>query len=157
MCCRRCPRRRRPLRTHPVVRARFGARAGTAGESTQADSALGCGPSPRHPDVTRLLDCREQPIGRHHDRKAFDCGDGALNEYLRRYARQNHESGGAKTFVAASSSEPARVLGYYANSPGTIEFVGSSISSNDGALALPELDRQVRSGPGASAGRCVTK
>ena len=69
-----------------------------------------------------MLDWQEQPIGRHHDRKAFDCGDDTLNEYLRRYARQNHESGGAKTFVAASSSEPARVLGYYTISPGAIEF-----------------------------------
>ena len=72
--------------------------------------------------MTRLLDWQEEPIGRHHDRKAFDCGDGALDEYLRRYARQNHESGGAKTFVAASSSEPARVLGYYTMGPGAIEF-----------------------------------
>lgn len=69
-----------------------------------------------------MLDWQEHPIGRHHDRKTFDCGDDALNEYLRRYARQNHESGGAKTFVAAFSSEPARVLGYYPISPGAIEF-----------------------------------
>ena len=69
-----------------------------------------------------MLDWQEEPIARHHDRRAFDCGDAALNEYLRRYARQNHESGGAKTFVAASPSEPARVLGYYTISPGAIEF-----------------------------------
>ena len=47
------------------------------------------------------MDWREEPIGRHHDRKSFDCGSRDLNEYLNRYARQNHESGGAKTFVAA--------------------------------------------------------
>ena len=41
---------------------------------------------------------------------------------MRRYARQNHRSGGAKTFVAVSPSEPARVLGYYSISPGAIEF-----------------------------------
>ena len=70
-----------------------------------------------------MLDWQEEPIGRQHDRKTFDCGDAVLNEYLRRYARQNHESGGAKTFVAASSSEPARVLGYYTISPGAIEFL----------------------------------
>ena len=69
-----------------------------------------------------MLDWQEEPIARHHDRRAFDCGDAALDEYLRRYARQNHESGGAKTFVAASPSEPARVLGYYTISPGAIEF-----------------------------------
>ena len=69
-----------------------------------------------------MSDWQEEPTGRHHDRRAFDCGDAAPNEYLRRYARQNHESGGAKTFVAASLPEPARVLGYYTISPGAVEF-----------------------------------
>jgi GNAT superfamily N-acetyltransferase len=65
---------------------------------------------------------REETIGRHHDRKAFDCGTPELNLYLERYARKNHESGGAKTFVAATADEPARILGYYSISPGAIEF-----------------------------------
>ncbi len=65
---------------------------------------------------------REEPIGRHHDRKSFDCGSPDLNRYLHRYARQNHESGGAKTFVAVSAAEPVRVLGFYSISPGAIEF-----------------------------------
>ena len=46
----------------------------------------------------------------------------ALDEYLRRYARQNHESGGAKTFVAVAPEAPAAVLGYYTMSPGAIAF-----------------------------------
>ena len=69
------------------------------------------------------LDWGEEPIDRHHDRKNFDCGARELNEYLGRYARQNHESGGAKTFVAVMPAEPTRVLGYYSISPGAIEFV----------------------------------
>src|SRR5205823_11306917 len=44
------------------------------------------------------------------------------NEYLRRYARQNHETGGAKTFVAVSPDLPAAILGYYTISPGAIAF-----------------------------------
>ena len=68
------------------------------------------------------MDWREEPIGRQHDRKSFDCGTPELNEYLDRYARQNHESGGAKTFVAVSPAEPAHVLGFYSISPGAIEF-----------------------------------
>jgi GNAT superfamily N-acetyltransferase len=67
-------------------------------------------------------DWREEPIGRHHDRDSFDCGVPELNEYLERYARQNHESGGAKTFVAIYPAAPVRVLGYYSISPGAIEF-----------------------------------
>ena len=68
------------------------------------------------------MDWREEPIGRHQDRKSFDCGVEDLNNYLSRYARQNHESGGAKTFVAVSPMKPARVLGFYTISPGAIAF-----------------------------------
>jgi len=69
-----------------------------------------------------LLDWREEPIGRHHDRDGFDCGAPDLNEYIRRYARQNPQSGGAKTFVAVAPAEPARVMGFYSISPGAIAF-----------------------------------
>jgi GNAT superfamily N-acetyltransferase len=72
--------------------------------------------------VTAGLDWREEPIAKHHNRKHFDCGIAALNEYLDRFARQNHESGGAKTFVAVLPTEPNRVLAYYSISPGAIEF-----------------------------------
>jgi GNAT superfamily N-acetyltransferase len=72
--------------------------------------------------VTSPVEWEEQPIGRQHDRKGFDCGSRELNDYLERYARQNHESGGAKTFVAISPADPARVLGFYSISPGAIEF-----------------------------------
>ena len=65
---------------------------------------------------------REEPIGRQHNRSAFDCGVEVLNEYLQRYARQNHESGGAKTFVAVAPGSPAKILGYYSISPGAVAF-----------------------------------
>jgi hypothetical protein len=64
----------------------------------------------------------EEPIARHHDRKGFDCGADALNEYLRRFARQNHARGGSKTFVAAPNEAPNRVLGYYTISPSALDF-----------------------------------
>ena len=69
-----------------------------------------------------MPDWREEPVARYHDRKAFDCGSPDLNDHLTRFARQNHDSGGAKTFVAVAPEEPARVLGFYAISPGSIEF-----------------------------------
>ncbi len=68
------------------------------------------------------LTWREQLIERRHDRKSFDCGVRVLNEYLDRYARQNHRGGGAKTFVAVDPDSPDRILGYYTLSPGAIEF-----------------------------------
>jgi GNAT superfamily N-acetyltransferase len=64
----------------------------------------------------------EVPLGRNHDRTAFDCGDDDLNTYLKRYARQNHASGGAKCFVAVPRDAPERILGFYTLSPASIEF-----------------------------------
>jgi GNAT superfamily N-acetyltransferase len=89
--------------------------------------------------LIRFVDWREEPFGRHHDRKSFDCGAADLNDYLARYARQNHESGGAKTFVAVSSAEPARILGFYSISPGSIEFarVPASVTRKLGRYEVP--------------------
>ncbi len=82
---------------------------------------------------------REAAIGRHHDRKTFDCGTPELNRYLHNYARQNHESGGAKTFIATNNTEPARVLGYYSISPGAIEFarVPAGLTKKLGRYEVP--------------------
>ncbi len=65
---------------------------------------------------------QETPLARSHDRKAFDCGEPALNDYLQKFARQNHESGGAKTFVAVEASAPMTILGYYTLSPASIDY-----------------------------------
>ena len=64
----------------------------------------------------------EAPLAKRHDRAAFDCGDADLNLYLQKYARQNHESGGAKCFVAAPAAAPARILGFYTLSPASLEY-----------------------------------
>ncbi|MER9108566.1 GNAT family N-acetyltransferase [Mesorhizobium sp. M0239] len=65
---------------------------------------------------------QEVPIGRQHNRAAFDCGDADLNIYLQRFARQSHQSGGAKTFVAVTAQDPLRILGFYSLSPASIDF-----------------------------------
>ena len=64
---------------------------------------------------------RIEPLGKSHERSQFACGVPALDQYLARFARQNHESGIAKTFVAAAPDSPRRVLGYYSISAGAIE------------------------------------
>ena len=82
---------------------------------------------------------REEAISRLHERKTFDCGSPELNHYLHNYARQNHESGGAKTFVAVLPVEPARILGYYSISPGAIEFarVPAALTKKLGRYDVP--------------------
>jgi GNAT superfamily N-acetyltransferase len=63
----------------------------------------------------------EAPIAKRHDRASFDCGEPDLNLYLQRYARQNHESGGAKCFVAAPADAPSRIFGFDTLSPASLE------------------------------------
>jgi GNAT superfamily N-acetyltransferase len=60
-------------------------------------------------------------LSRRHDRKPFDCGQPALNDYLQRYARQNQESGVGRTYVAVEDGG-ARVVGFYTLSAGSVEF-----------------------------------
>lgn len=66
-------------------------------------------------DIIRILAIREE-----HRREEFDCGVEALNAYLRRYARQNHEKNIARTYVAVD--EAKQVLGYYSLASASIEF-----------------------------------
>ena len=64
----------------------------------------------------------EEPIAKHHDRKAFNCGDAAMNEFLHRYARQSHDAGGAKTFLAIANSDNTTILGFYSLAPGSLTY-----------------------------------
>lgn len=64
----------------------------------------------------------EEPISRKHDRKAFDCGETALNDFLQRHARQNHERGGAKTFLAIDDADNKTILGFYSVAPGALAY-----------------------------------
>jgi len=65
---------------------------------------------------------REEALTKLHNRQSFDCGDNERNVYLRKYARQAHEKGGAKTFVAAPNASPTDILGYYSISVASIQF-----------------------------------
>jgi len=62
----------------------------------------------------------EESISKNHDRKTFDCGDAGLNQFLQRHARQSHEKGGAKTFLAVDDTGNKKILGFYSLSPASI-------------------------------------
>src|ERR1700740_3257187 len=57
------------------------------------------------------------PLGRSHDLTAFDCGAPALNDYLRKYAWQNHQNRSARTYV---TTRDGRVVGYYTLAAGSV-------------------------------------
>ena len=63
----------------------------------------------------------EEPVAKLHDRAGFDCGDAELNGFLRQFARQSHEAGGTKTFVAVDDAT-GRLLGYYSLAPASISY-----------------------------------
>lgn len=64
----------------------------------------------------------EEPISKKHDWDAFDCGEQALNEFLRRHARKSHDLGGAKTFLAIDDGDDKTILGFYSLSPASVEY-----------------------------------
>jgi GNAT superfamily N-acetyltransferase len=64
----------------------------------------------------------EEAIGKGHDREGFDCGEDALNEFLRCYARKSHELGGAKTFLAIDDSDNKTIVGFYSLSPAAVAY-----------------------------------
>jgi GNAT superfamily N-acetyltransferase len=64
----------------------------------------------------------EEPVSKKHDRDAFDCGEEALNDFLRRYARKSHELGGAKTFLAIDDSDHKTIFGFYSLSPASVAY-----------------------------------
>jgi GNAT superfamily N-acetyltransferase len=64
----------------------------------------------------------EEAIAKQHDRQCFDCGEPDLNTFLKSHARQSHERGAAKTFMAVADAGDPCVLGYYSLSPASVEF-----------------------------------
>lgn len=90
-----------------------------------------------------MLAWHEEPISRKHKREVFDCGEAALNEFLQRYARKNHELGGAKTFLAIDEADKETILGFYSLSPASVEYTRSSA-----------IQRRGRSGRRRASHRC---
>ncbi len=63
-----------------------------------------------------------EPIAKSHDRESFDCGEEALNEFLRKHARKSHELGGAKTFLAIDDAINKNIIGFYSLSPASLDY-----------------------------------
>jgi len=61
------------------------------------------------------------PLQRSHERKDFDCGEPSLNDFLRRYARQNDDKGVSRTYVLLEEGSQV-VVGYYTLSSGSVSF-----------------------------------
>lgn len=63
---------------------------------------------------------RIEPLGSHHDRAAFFCGEPALDRYIRQQASQDARRRVAQVFVAAAE-KPEQIAGYYTLSAASFE------------------------------------
>jgi ribosomal protein S18 acetylase RimI-like enzyme len=64
------------------------------------------------PENAKQSDCRVEPLGQHHNRKAFSSGVEPLDRYLRERAGQDARRRVAAPFVLREGERDA-VLGYY--------------------------------------------
>lgn len=67
---------------------------------------------------------------------SFDCGEAALNEWLQKYAWQNHNSGAARVYVAIDT-EPRRIAGYFCLSAASVEYAGAPARVGKGLAKHP--------------------
>ncbi len=61
-----------------------------------------------------------EPLGKHHDRRAFTCGQADLDDWFRRRASQDERRNMARVFVALDDA--LGVVGFYSLSSFTLAF-----------------------------------
>lgn len=78
-----------------------------------------------------------RPLDKSFDSSAFDCGVEPLNDYLLKFALQNHKKDLARSYVVADVEN--RILGYYTLVFGAIEpdEVPKTISAGLGKYQIP--------------------
>lgn len=69
------------------------------------------------------------PLEGNHKTAEFDCGNGTLNDWLKKRALKNQKNGASRTFVICHDD---RVIGYYALASGSVErmVVPKSLARN---------------------------
>jgi GNAT superfamily N-acetyltransferase len=82
--------------------------------------------------VATIPPWHEAAVTKEHDHKNFDCGEPALNQFLQNFARQSHERGAAKTFLAVDDDDQKTVHGYYSLSPASVEYARTPIIARRG-------------------------
>ena len=70
-----------------------------------------------------------------HDRTKFDCGIGALNEFLHKYALQQSKKGVSTVYLLVDRRDGADILGFYSLSAAQVEVTRLS------AVAQKKLPR----------------
>jgi GNAT superfamily N-acetyltransferase len=79
-----------------------------------------------------------RPLDSTHDRKVFDCGVPALNDFLHKTARQHRDKGLSNTFVLLDENTPHEILGFF-----TLSFLEVEAAALPGKYSrrLPKSSR----------------
>lgn len=79
-----------------------------------------------------------EAIAKSHDLALFESTSSDLNEFLKRYARQNEKKGGSRTYVAV---EGGKVIGYYSLAASSVlhELAADGLKAGLGKNPIPAL------------------
>lgn len=77
---------------------------------------------------------RVEPLGAEHELQTFDCGQDALNQWLRKFALPSQAARSSKTYVAL---EGEGVIGFFSLAVGQVEFDESTPRLRKGLARQP--------------------
>ena len=78
-------------------------------------------------------------LGKHHDRRGFNCGVEVLNDYLVRIAGQDVKRKAAAVFVLSPETDAARIAGYYTLCSTAIELTQVPMSLSKQLPRYPQV------------------
>ena len=70
-----------------------------------------------------------EPLGAHHDRMAFSCGNASLDDFLKTKARKENELGYAAVFILVEERTSQSIVGYYSLSSHSVALEGIDTAS----------------------------
>lgn len=69
------------------------------------------------------------PLGSHHDRAGFSCGNAPLDDFIRTKARKENELGYCAVFILVEKPDARSIVGYYSLSSHSVTLDGLDAAS----------------------------
>ena len=80
-----------------------------------------------------------EPLGPHHDRAGFSCGNASLDEYIRTKARKENDLGYCAVFVLTDRPGSPLIAGYYTLSAHSIALSGLDTAARKKLPRYPDI------------------
>ena len=72
---------------------------------------------------------RIEPLGPHHDRAPFSCGNASLDDFIKTKARKENELGYCAVFILVEQQGSQTIVGYYSLSSHSVTLEGIDAAS----------------------------